>query len=186
MRRALGILAIAAVLVSIPSLSLAKGNANFVIGTRTYDGKNLDLFGVDDQTVVGINVDFGKNDWPITLVIGAFTSSEDNAIMGFPFELVITELSFGVQKTWDQYSHARPYISGGLSQIKGEFNILLAPDNDDSTIAFFVDGGIFWRIGEGFNLGIGGRILLGSDVTFDMLDTDLDYTQINGVIGWGW
>lgn len=166
---------------------LAKGNANFVLGARALDEDQWQP--LDDHAAFGVNVDFGKDDWPVTIVLGSHSSTDATVLFIIDIDLDVTEFSVGVQKTWDQYTHARPYISGGLAFISGDltgsYGAFSAGD-DDSSGAVFFDGGIFWRIGTRFNLGVNARFVAGSDLTIAGVDVDVDYVQVGGLIGWGW
>ena len=168
MRRTLGLLAITAVLISISTLAVAKGNANFVIGQRSFDED--DFAPVEDQRVLGFNIQFDSPYNPVDLVIGIFRSQDDDnafdpLIGPFTIDTETLEFSFGVVKVWDKYAKAKPYIGGGVSFIRLDVEasaLGMTVGDDDSDTGFYANGGIFWRFGEWFNIGIDARILVGA------------------------
>ena len=58
-------------------------------------------------------------------------------------------------------------------------------DSDD-TNGIYVEGGVYWRLGKAFNLGVHGRLVEGTDVTLFDQDGDADYYQVGALIGFGW
>ncbi len=180
---------VAVAMTSIAGPALAGGNANFVLGGR---GLDKDLWEpVNGQAVVGVAVDFGKKDWPIHLETGIQVSvgAEEDFFVTSDVYGSVAELDFGVNKTWETKGPARPYIGGGLATVGASYTIE-APlgdieDDDDSGGAYF-HGGVFWRIGQRFNIGIDGRFLVGTKITLFGEEGDADYVQLGMVLGWGW
>lgn len=183
------------VLVLAAAPALASGNANFVFGVRNVDTGEDDLSEVEDQGALGVNVDFTTGDLPFAWVIGFHVSgAEEDVDLGPGFEgdlsFGLAELSFGLGWTWEAGS-ARPYVGGGLTLVSAAVDLDLdVPgfdfDADDESGALYGDGGVYWRIGERFNLGVGGRVVLGTDIELEGAEIDADYAQAHGVIGWGW
>jgi len=173
------------------SVSFA-GNVNFVVGQRSLDED--DWAPVEDQDLIGVNVSFGAESWPISLVAGFHRSEDDQAFFD-PFfgpvslDVETTELSFGVMKIWDQYPTTRPFIGGGLSLIEADVEGTVfgfTASDDDNSEAFYINGGVFWRIGERFNIGVDVRLLFGSDIDIAGVSADVDYEQFGLILGWGW
>ena len=46
--------------------------------------------------------------------------------------------------------------------------------------------GIFFKVGDTFNIGFDGRIVRGTDVTFGGIETDVDYEQASLLLGFSW
>lgn len=183
------------VLVAAPLPVHAEGNANFVLGIRQFDENDWEP--VEDQEVFGVDVDFGEPGWPINLDIGFHVSSdEDDLTDGFflgdvDLKVTVSEISFGVVKTWKTGTgQVRPFIGGGGSVIKAEAEFdtpgLGSFDEDDTTFALYGRGGVYWRIGSRFNIGLDGRILGGSDFEIEGIDFDASYFQVGLLLGWGW
>lgn len=162
--------------------ALADGNVNFVLGSRSMSDD--DNWGdLDTQDAFGVNVDFGVADWPVRLVVGAHGSSKDK----HDVEGSVGEASFGVMKLW-KLSHdgmVRPYVGGGLAAVGAEID---GPgfDDDDGSIGLYISGGVYWRLGSRFNIGVDGRFLTGTDIELFGISGDADYLQIGLLLGFGW
>ena len=106
--------------------------------------------------------------------------------MGDPFtEGSTREIDIGVRKIWDR-GVTRPFIGGGLGRIEGEFQVRSTTVEDD-TIGFWLDAGVFWRIGESFNIGFEGRLSRG-EVRIGPDDTEIEAggEHFGVLIGFGW
>lgn len=184
-------------LCAVPAASYADGNANFIFGIRQFDENDWDP--VEDQGVFGVDVDFGEPEWPIGLDIGFHVSSaEEDLVNNFFFlgdvdlKVTVSEVSFGVLKTWKTgKGEVRPFLGGGGSVIKleAEFDstgIGNDFDEDDTTFALYGRGGVYWRIGSRFNIGVDARFLGGNDFEIEGIDFDASYFQVGLLLGWGW
>jgi hypothetical protein len=136
-------------------------------------------------------VDFGKKEWPIHLEAGIQVSVgvESDFFGAADVYGSVAELNFGVNKTWETKGPARPFIGGGLASVGAAYRIENSfgdvDDNDSSGGAYF-HGGVFWRIGQRFNIGIDGRFLMGTKMTLFGVEGDADYVQLGMILGWGW
>jgi len=168
--------------------ALAEGNANFVLGGRAL-GEN-DWSPVEEQGVVGVTVDFGKESWPVHLVAGLMASRGEDESMTLDFDGKVSEISFGVLKIWEiAGGKMRPFIGGGLAAVSAEVEVESFGTSlsvDDKSGAFYAQGGIFWRIGSRFNLGVDARVLRGSDFQIGDDEGSADYEQLGLLLGWGW
>ena len=170
--------------------ALAGGNANFLLGSR---GLDEDFWSpVEGQFALGATADFGKQGWPVHLETGSYVSvgyKEDFAgasdVTGS-----VSEIFFGVNKTWITKGPARPFIGGGLAAVGAAYRVdnPFGGDVDDSdgSGGVYFHGGVFWRIGNRFNIGLDGRLLAGTSITLFGVDGDADYAQLGMVLGWGW
>jgi len=189
MKSLLRCLLLAMAMTSVAAPAIAGGNANFILGTR---GLDKDFWTpVNGQFVIGAQVDFGKMTWPIHLETGIQVSvgAEEDFIGTADVYGSVAELDFGVNKTWELKGPARPFIGGGLAAVGAAYTIE-APlgdidDDDDGGGAYF-HGGVFWRLGKRFNIGIDGRFLVGTKITLFGEEGDADYVQLGMILGWGW
>jgi hypothetical protein len=174
----------------------AGGNANFVLGGRSLDE---DLWApVEDQPVFGATVDFGKKGWPVQLAAGAMFSGADDHVrvdvLGVTrtakFTVTVAEASFGVLKIWEPSSgNIRPYVGGGAAFVSASAELEVSGasvDDDDQSAGLYAQGGVFWRLGERFNIGVDARVLGGTDIEVFGASGDVDYFQVGLVLGWGW
>jgi hypothetical protein len=169
--------------------AIAGGNANFFLGSR---GLDKDFWTpVNGQFAFGGTVDFGKKEWLIHLETGTYVSVgyEENFLGSTDVTGSVSEIFFGVNKTWITKGPARPFIGGGLASVGAAYRIN-GPggdidDHDGSGGAYF-HGGVFWRLGNRFNIGLDGRLLGGTKITLFGAQGDADYAQLGMVLGWGW
>jgi len=184
------VIALATVMVVTPAL--ASGNANFVVGPRNIDTGEDDFDEIEDQTAFGVNVDFKTGNLPFSWVVGLHISAEEEDVDlgGATGDVTasLAELSFGLGWIWETGS-ARPYVGGGVTYLSASLDVDIGPvefDEDDQSPALYADGGIYWRLGEVFNLGVGARIVEGSDFDFEGESFEADYQQVHLLFGWGW
>lgn len=184
------LLGIAAFLIS--STAFAGGDLNFIYGTRSLDDDAWDP--ADDQEVYGATLDFGGKNWPINLAFSYFESEDSGELASFPIlgsvdlDAELSEWSIGVRKTWKPGS-ARPFLGGGATFIDADADVssvLGEASDSDETQGLYLEGGVYWRLGEAVNLGVHGRLVEGTDVTLFDEDGDADYWQIGALIGFGW
>lgn len=173
----------------------ATGNVNFFIGQKYLNGDwEDDSIGADfsTQREFGVLMSFGQTTWPIDMAIDFLTSSADDNISGVKLEGETMELDFGVRKHWGK-AKTRPFIGGGLGWVKGELTGSasgISVSADDSSYGAWIDGGVFWRFGERFNLGLEGRYSMAKiepklgGTTFDMEAGGFHLGLLIG-IGWG-
>lgn len=179
-------LVLTALLIAAGTLpAIAGGNANFLLGHRSVGDE--DFWGEDqDQTVAGIMVDFGREGWPIHLCLATMDSSSSD---GSSVTRQVSEFALGVIKVWEPQSAVRPYLGGGLAAVSASFVIDVANGHlvqDDTTSGFYVDGGVFWRTGERFNIGLGARFMTQAKIELEGVRGEADYSQFHLMLGWGW
>ena len=147
-------LVIACFLFSIPNLAICAdwtGNLNVFLGSKSLDEDEWEP--TNEQDEFGIEVDFKKQSWPVSIAIDFLSASGEGKLMGIKFESETSEINMGVRKIWDKSSHMRPFIGGGIAFITGEFSGLGLSD-DDSATGFWIGGGVYWTLAEHFNIGL--------------------------------
>lgn len=192
LRTLLCALAAFAGLLLFSTAARADGNMNFVYGQRSLDEDFWEP--TEDQTVLGGTIDFGGANWPVHIAAGYYQSDDDGTLNTFPIlgsvdlDAELSEWSVGVHKVW-KAGMVRPFVGGGVSFVSADADVTSVlgdvSDDDDST-GIYVQGGVFWRLGEWFNLGFDARLLEGTDLTLFDQDGDADYWQIGALIGFGW
>lgn len=185
MSRKYSLLAACVALALAGTPALANGNVNFSLGNRSLD--NSDYEPVDEQTFIGATVDWSVSNWPVNLAAGLYRSTENDSIQGVDIEVTLTEVSFGAMYTWDVMGNMHPFTGAGLTymqaeaEIGGPFNI----SEDDTGMGFYAEGGVYWRLGEMFNLGAQGRFNRGAKHSLGGEDIDSDYFQLGILAGFG-
>jgi hypothetical protein len=175
----------------------AAGNVNFFIGQKALDSGEWDP--LDRQTEIGAVSSFGGADWPIHIAVDVLVSGDDDTFTD-PFVGDIDvkgstfEIDAGVRKVWGKKA-TQPYLGGGLAVIGASLELDSAfgdADADDQGLGYWIDGGVFWRLGTRFNIGF--------DVRWSHADVDLDFggavpnaTDLNAgglhyglLLGFGW
>jgi hypothetical protein len=182
---------IAATALAAPALA-GDVNLNFYPASARWLGSDL-YDQVDTQYAFGGTVDFGESGWPIHIALGLHTSGVEKEYRSGPVEKItagVSELSFGIARVWATEGRTRPFLSGGLSFVGTgyEFDTVSSgnPDDDDSSIGVWIEGGVYWRLTRHFNLGLFGRALGGTDITLFGIEGDADYWQAGPMLGWSW
>ncbi len=193
MRRfGLAALILCVLVIATPTNVFCLGDALFVIGSRELDD---DAEPAEKQTAFGISVFLRGETWPVAAMFGIQTSNDEASLFDpmigpFTFEAGVEELYFGVGKIWDRRPSVRPYIAGGLTILRLDLKLTdsfgLGPSDDDTTVSPYVEGGVFWRVGRSFNIGISARFVVLAEVEPFDIEGDADYAQYNGLVGWGW
>lgn len=171
-------------LISTPAL--ADGNINFALGGRTLGESDIDP--VDDQPFLGATATFLMENWPVDLAAGFYMSSESDTISSVDVSASVMEATFGVMKTWS-FGTMHPFVGGGAGLVRVHAKVESGPfslDEDDMSPALYGEGGVYWRVGTAFNVGVSGRFMRASDVTLGGESFDSDYFQIGVLAGWGW
>jgi hypothetical protein len=163
------------------------GHVNFILGQKALEED--DWAPVEDQGEFGAEVTWGKDDWPILIATDYLWSSdkEDLAATGVEVTGTSWELAVGIRKVWEAGKN-RPYVGGGLALIGGKFEGSvsgLSVSDDDQVLGAWVGGGIFWRLGPRFNIGIAGRFSKGQ-VTFFGVEGEGGGSHFGLILGWGW
>ena len=187
------------------STAMAESNANIIFGERFLGHEFWDP--VDHQLSVGVNLDFGKEDWPIHLAVGLQFSFEDKGdwldvllvdiatLDGSPDEPEVDgevlELTFGIVKIWNAGKQMRIFLGGGVASLYARILDGVAGISDDDTSqGVYANAGIYWiaddDIGPQVNFGVEMRILRGTDIRFFGVQGDADSFQIALLAGWGW
>jgi len=160
-------------------------------------GLGSDVWGeTDQQDVFGVVADYAGQTWPVRLEGGIFVSSgtadftEPVFMSRSEVENKISELSFGLNHTWDQRGRTRLFIGGGLawvvaqSDIRSEF--FEDAHADSEALGVYAHGGVFWRVGATFNLGVDVRLMGTTAIGLFGESGDAGYGQVGLVFGWGW
>ncbi len=179
--------------------SRTTGHVNFSFGTKQMDD---DWEPVEDQGAFGFGVSWGKRTWPVHIVIDVLASYEKEEIGSVDFEGSTGELGLGLQKTWDIGSF-HPFLAAGIAAVyaRAEVDVDLpspldvSASEDELGGGVWTKGGVFWRLGSNFNIGLSVRYSA-AEVTFDSVDLstleveeiDLEAGGLHAglLLGWGW
>lgn len=176
------------------------GNLNLSAGLRSLDDNDWEP--VEDQDYLGATITFGPDDWPVLLAAGLYVSSEedDMRISGGVLQPIfgpvdvdvkadLAEVSFGVQFIGNRNGIVRPFIGGGLNYVQADIELRsgsLEAEEDDESTGIYGEGGVFWRLGPAFNIGLNVRATLGNEFDIEGEELDGEYIQGGVLLGWGW
>jgi opacity protein-like surface antigen len=183
-----------AIIGLVPAASHAQfwtGNINFFLGSKKL--KSSDWAPVEDHGQLGILVDFKQDTWPVSIAIDLLFSFEDEVVFdpffgAFKLEAETTELNVGVRKIWDQFSIMRPYVGGGLAYINAEltastFGVIAS--QDDSSLGYWLNGGIYWTLARSFNVGFDVRYSR-AKVTLFGTEVEAGGGHVGLLVGYHW
>jgi hypothetical protein len=184
--------------VAVTPATASSGNVQFLLGQRTF---NDDWRPVDRQWLLGVQGDWGEEDWPVHIAWGFTLSAaqeEPTNSPGFEFTTGVGSLSFGAVWVPLQDSAFRPYLGAGIEYAYASYELDIDPpsyDDTDGSLGYYLNGGLFWRLGPQFNLGLDVRLGRGASydfevpVLFSISDTATlsgNYTQYALLLGFGW
>lgn len=173
-----------AVAATVPAL--ADANLSVIAGWRTLFHE-VEWEPVEDQNVLGIMFDAGKASWPVRVDVAFQVSNEDSTIHhdctgDETTRVKMTEGSVGVLRFFRSGAgRVRPYLGGGGVVIGAT---MYDNRHDGTSFAVYLRGGVLWRVGGGFSLGIDSRILLDSDIEHLHWSYNADYAQIGAIVRW--
>jgi hypothetical protein len=162
------------------------GNANVFLGQKTLDKDDWEP--ADEQAEFGVLVDFKQIDWPVSIAIDLLGSVDEVTIAGITIEASTSEFDVGVRKIWEvSGSSIRPYIGGGIAFVSAEIKETSFTNLsvDDSGTGIWLNGGIYWTLGQNFNLGLDLRYSQ-ADVTFFGEDVKAGGTHAGVILGYHW
>ena len=149
----------------------AGGNINALLGQKELDKSYSDTENIQEQDMLGLMMDWGAEGWPINIALDVVDSSKDTNDNDFNVDVDGSTLAIdgGVRWYFVKNRSWEPYVGGGVSYISGE--VKTSGENndvefDDSTVGYWVNGGIKWVIGEHFNLG--------GDVRWEKAELDVE------------
>ena len=136
----------------------AGGNINALIGQREMDQSFSDTEDIQEQDMLGLMMDWGAEGWPINIALDIVAGSKDTNDENFNVNVDGSTLAIdgGVRWYFVKNRSWEPYVGGGVSYISGQVKTSGQNNDiefDDSTVGYWLNGGIKWVIGEHFNLG---------------------------------
>jgi opacity protein-like surface antigen len=136
----------------------AGGNINALLGQKELDQTYSDSENIQEQDMLGLMMDWGAEGWPVNIALDIVNSSQDFDDNEFDVNVDGSTLAIdgGVRWYFVKDRNWEPYLGGGLAYISGEVDTSGENNDiefDDSTVGYWVNGGIKWVIGEHFNLG---------------------------------
>ena len=179
-----------------PALADADGHVNFFLGQKSLDSD--DWAPIENQFEFGAVMSFGQETWPVHIAADVLVSvGEEDISDPFLGNSTFTgstfEVDFGVRKIWKK-GKVLPYVGGGVSIIGAAVTLedeFTSVDASGTGFGFWAGGGIFWRLGSHFNIGLDLRysaadVDLDGDFGFVAQDVSAGGLQYGLLLGFGW
>ncbi len=164
----------------------SSGNVNFLLGTKTLDTNDWAPF--EDQAAFGVLFDFKGDDWPVSMAIDVLGSYDEQTILGLKTEASTSEFDIGVRKIWEiSGSSVRPFIGGGLAFVRGEIKAsnIVTVSVDDNGTGIWINGGVYWTLGQHFNLGLQARYSR-AEISIAGIEGEAGGTHAGIMLGYHW
>lgn len=165
------------------------GNVQFLVGQRYLADAWQPL---DRPMTFGVMVDFAPESSPVHVALGGSMAGQEQTITGTFFgdtgkvQSGFFEFSAGFVWLPVKKSFVRPYLGAGVvmlgAGVGSDWNFFDSGDTD-SSFGFYGNAGIFFKVGDTFNIGIDGKIVTGTKVTLVGQEVDADYTQASLLMG---
>jgi hypothetical protein len=142
---------------------------------------------VDHQYGLGVMVDVGRHHSHLHFAAGLSssvgTSSGD-------FTGVVNELFAGFVGAWQTEGRMRGYLGAGPSFVGAHYEVDLPngahASASDEAFGAWIEGGVAWRIGDHFSLGVSGRALTFTNVNLFGVSGNANYWQMGPLLSWSW
>jgi len=141
---------IAALVLLLPTSALAGGEINLFYGQKSLDED--DWGPMDTHQAIGLELTFG-HEWPVAVAIDFFKTEDDTTFEGLKITGETQEIDGGVRYLFRKQKKVQPYLGGGLAFIDAEFSSM-GVGISDSAVGLWIAGGVNFRIGKYFNLGL--------------------------------
>ncbi len=148
------------------------GNANLLMGAKALD--KTDWEPANEQSEAGIETDFRRRDWPLSVAIDVLGAAGEGKVYD-PFfgeagmRSETSELCLGIRKVWDGSPSVRPFIGGGISMLKATARVTvlgITVEDSGSGTGSWLGGGVYWTLGDSFNIGFEFRASSGKTKLF--------------------
>lgn len=144
---------------------------------------------IDEPIALGLEFASRSAGSPLGFEAGLQIAGDSTTIAGVDVTDTFVEFYGGGRLTADLGSQGRfhPYVGAGVTflfaDVTGEVSGLEVSD-DDATLGFYAHGGVYFRVGASFAIGVDGRLVRGTDVDLFGIATDADYNQLALLLGW--
>src|SRR4030095_694130 len=161
-------------------------NYNGVIGRPNGGAKGWNPF--HGYNEIGVEASWGKGDEPLMFATDFFAVQHSKSEGSTPLHSNAYQLQLGLRKIWTFSKRWNPYGGAGLTLAQSDVERRFSGEvesSSDNAYGLWLGGGIFYRIGHNFNLGIAARASLMTSYRIFGVDRNGNSTHIGVVIGWG-
>jgi len=169
-----------------------EGNIQFYIG-QMYLG---DVWKpLDRPATFGVEADFAPKGSPVHVALATSISGDSGDVVtpyfGKTGSVADGFIEFSAGFVWLPVKRgvARPYLGAGvLTMFAGIDNGANAWNGGDSdhSFGFYGTAGLYFKVGDSFNIGFDGRIVRGTSFNFAGAEVDADYERVSMLFGFSW
>ena len=143
-----------------------------------------------NQVEIGLlDFDIKRTNWPVSIAAQLLMSCSDDVPeqRGFRGSYSGTyEFNVGPRKIFENSSKFQPFLGGGLSVIGASTSTDLdwgyVQEDSDIGIGYYVEGGVYWPLGERFVPGLRGEYSSGD---INLFGREIDAGGIHGMLMFG-
>ena len=169
-----------------------EGNVQFLIGQNFLGDVWQPL---DQPAVFGVEIDFAPKKSPVHVALASSVSGDSASVVnpyyGQTGHVAVGFAEFSAGFIWLPVKHAiaRPYLGAGaltlIAGVDAGANAWNGGDADQS-FGFYANAGLFFKVGDSFNIGFDGRIARGTSITIAGTKVDADYERASLLVGFSW
>jgi opacity protein-like surface antigen len=173
------------------------GNVQFLIGQRYLQDDFWKP--LDSPSDFGLEIDFAPSSSPVHVALGVLVAGESGtATLATPYFGKTTGsidsrfFEFSAGFLWHPVKRAivRPYLGAGALTLTAandsDWGVFSSNSHSDQSFGFYGNAGVFFKVGDSFNIGLDGRIVRGTKVTLGGIEGDADYEQVSMLLGFSW
>lgn len=191
MRRFLAVFVFAAgvLVASGASAEDMSGNVQFLVGQRYMSDYWKPL---DRPTMFGVIVDFAPESSPVRVALGGqfalASKSVTDPVFGKTGDVNAGMFEFSAGFLWlpVRKGVVRPYLGAGAVLITAGIGNDWADwgsGDTDTSFGFYGNAGLYFKVGDTFNIGLDGRIVRGTSIQLGPDEGDANYEQVSLLLG---
>ena len=166
------------------------GNVQFLVGQRYMSNYWNPL---DRPTMFGVVVDFAPASSPVRVALGGQFSFGNKTVttpvFGRTGHVEVGTFEFSAGFVWLPVKKdvVRPYIGAGallIGAAAGKKWSWSGSGDSDRSFGFYGNAGLYFKVGERFNIGIDGRIVRGTNIQLGPDEGNANYEQVSLLLGY--
>ena len=159
-------------------ISMDVRHITVLLGVRDVDNNGLEDLDIEQQGLLGIELDSYDRKSGLGFEVGASTSHADDHVAGQDVDARFSELYGGLRETIPLDSpDIHPYVGFGATLLHGDVDAGPTSD-DDTTLGAYIRAGINFSVGEKLRLGVDLRHVFADLDMFGDDDFDADSDQV--------
>jgi len=160
------------------SINLDQRHVTVLLGARDVDNNALDDLHIDEQPMIGVEVDSYDRPTGMGFEAGLSTSHDDDHVGGSDVEARFTELYGGFRETIPlESSEIHPYVALGATLLHAYVDA--GPtDDSDTTLGAYIRVGVNFAVGKDLRLGADLRHVFADLDMFGDSSFDADFDQL--------